>query len=114
MIQFKIDEYEILYYDLAVREEIWALPETLVAKFIRYTEIMKQKGPDLGMPHTKAMGKGLFELRLSGKEGIGRIFYGTLIRRKIIMLHSFVKKTEQTPQRELDIAYKRLKEIKAW
>ena len=36
-------------------------------------------GPDLGMPHTRAMGGGLFELRLKAKEGIARVFYCTLV-----------------------------------
>ena len=66
----------------------------------------------LGEPHTKAMGSGLFELRLKGAEGIARVFYCTLIGNRIVMLHSFVKKTDRTPKRELEVAQSRLKEIK--
>ena len=69
-------------------------------------------GPNLGEPHTKAMGEGLFELRLKGAEGIARVFYCTLIGRRIVMLHSFVKKTDKTPPRERETAVKRLKEMK--
>ena len=69
-------------------------------------------GPNLGEPHTKAFGEGLFELRLKGAEGIARVFFCTLIGKRIVMLHSFVKKTDRTPARDLEIAENRLKEIK--
>ena len=69
-------------------------------------------GPNLGEPHTKAFGEGLFELRLKGAEGIARVFFCTLIGKRIVMLHSFVKKTDSTPARDLEIAENRLKEIK--
>ncbi len=68
-------------------------------------------GPDLGMPHTRAMGGGLFELRLKAKEGIARVFYCTLVGRRIVMLHQFIKKSEKTPRRELGVARKRMKEM---
>ena len=69
-------------------------------------------GPNLGEPHTKAFVDGLFELRLKGAEGIARVFYCTLIGRRIVMLHSFVKKSARTPVRDREIAESRLKEIK--
>ena len=69
-------------------------------------------GPNLGEPHTKAFGDGLFELRLKGTEGIARVFFCTLVGRRIVMLHSFIKKTNKTPQRELETAESRLKELK--
>jgi phage-related protein len=57
-------------------------------------------GPNLGEPHTKAFGNSMFELRLKGAEGIARVFYCTLVGKRIVMLHSFVKKSERTPLRE--------------
>ena len=69
-------------------------------------------GPNLGMPHTKAMGDGLFELRLKGAEGIARVFYCAVVNRRIVMLHSFVKKTDRTPKRDLVLATNRMKEVK--
>lgn len=72
---------------------------------------MEVYGPDLGMPHTKAMGEGLFELRLKAHEGIARVFYCTVIDERIMILHHFVKKTKKTPAKERSIARKRMKEI---
>jgi phage-related protein len=72
---------------------------------------MEIYGPDLGMPHTRAMGGGLFELRIKAAEGIARVFYCTIVDRRIVFLHQFVKKTDKTPPRELQIARLRMKEI---
>jgi phage-related protein len=73
---------------------------------------MEMYGPDLGMPHTRAMGGGLFELRLKAAEGIARVLYCTVADRRVVVLHQFVKKTEKTPPRELDIARRRMNEVK--
>ena len=72
---------------------------------------MELFGPDLGMPHTRSMGGGLFELRIKAAEGIARVFYCTVIDRRIVFLHSFVKKAEKTPPKELEIARRRMKEV---
>jgi len=63
------------------------------------------------MPHTRSLDKGLFELRVKGKEGIGRIFYCIRIGKRIVMLHVFIKKSQKTPKKELEIAIKRMKEV---
>lgn len=63
------------------------------------------------MPHTRALGDGLFEVRAKAGEGIGRAFFCTLVGRKIVILHGFVKKSDKTPKRELDTARAHLKEV---
>ncbi len=88
------------------------MPAGFVARFLRYAERMELYGPDLGMPHTRAMGEGLFELRLKVAEGIVRVFYCTLVGRRIVMLHQFIKKSDKTPRKELEIARMRMKEVK--
>jgi phage-related protein len=91
---------------------VLALPEGLKARYFRLIDTMKQHGANLGKAHTKPMGNDLFELRISGKEGIARVMYCTLIGKRIIMLHCFIKKTQKTPRREIDAAMARLKEVK--
>lgn len=105
-------KWEISYYNSDLEEEILSLPDSILARYIKLTELMETYGADLGMPHTDALGKGLFELRLKGKEGIARVFYCTMVGRKIHMLHCFVKKTQKTPPRELKLARKRMQEVK--
>lgn len=104
--------WTITYYSAAVQEEVLALPAGLLARFLRYADRMEVYGPDLGMPQTRAMGDGLFELRLKAGEGIARVFYCTMVGRKIKILHHFIKKTNKTPPKELAIARRRLKEVK--
>ncbi len=105
-------DYAVTYYSEAVQEEILALPDTLAARYIVLTRRMVALGPNLGEPHTKAFGEGLFELRLKGAEGIARVFFCALVGKRIVMLHSFIKKTDKTPPRERAIAESRMKEIK--
>jgi phage-related protein len=104
--------WTITYYSEPVQNEILTLPAGFLARYLRYTDRMEIYGPDLGMPHTRAMGDGLFELRLKTAEGIARVFYCTLIGRKVVVLHQFIKKTDKTPPKELVIAKRRMKEIK--
>lgn len=84
--------YTITFFNTSVEESILELPETLLARFFNLADRMTTSGANLGAPHTKAMGDGLFEMRLKGTEGIARVFYCTLIGKRIVMLHSFVKK----------------------
>lgn len=105
-------DYAIVYYSEEIQGQILALPDTLAARYIVLTRRMVSLGPNLGEPHTKAFGSGLFELRLKGAEGIARVFFCTLVGRRIVMLHSFVKKSDKTPPRERKIAERRMKEVK--
>lgn len=105
-------DYTISYYSEVVQEEIFALPDTLAARYVVLTRRMVALGPNLGEPHTKAFGEGLFEMRLKGAEGIARVFFCTMVGKRIVMLHSFVKKSDRTPLREREIAQTRMKEVK--
>lgn len=104
--------WKITFYSGRVEAEVNALPAGLVARFVRYAERMEVHGPDLGMPHTRPMGDGLFELRLKSTEGIARVFFCTVVGRQIMVLHQFVNKSEKTPKKELRIARNRMKEIR--
>ncbi len=102
--------YEILFFNEKVQAQIENWPTGIVASFTRIAEQMEMSGPNLGMPYTKALGEGLFEIRARGAEGIGRAFYCCLIDRKILILHGFIKKSQSTPLKELTIARRRMKD----
>jgi phage-related protein len=104
--------WTIAFYSEAVRLEIEALPVGIRAAYARLTELLEEFGLDLRMPHSRAMGSGLYELRPRGREGIARVFYCTLVGRRIIILHSFIKKTPGTPTRELALARRRQREVR--
>jgi len=103
--------WSISYYNEKVRREVMDMPAGIVADYVRLTDAMAVHGADLRMPHSKAMGRGLFELRPKGPEGIGRVFYCTQVGKTIVVLHSFVKKTQESPDGELRLARKRLKDM---
>ena len=104
--------WRIIYFSERVRSDVLALPPGIRADYLRLTELMVEHGANLRMPHSKAMGSGLFELRPKSPEGIARVFYCTQVGQTIVVLHSFVKKTQKTPNCELEIAIRRLKEVK--
>lgn len=101
----------IEYYSEAVQQDILSLPDGLLARYFRLADMMIEHGANLGKGHTKAFGNGLFELRLKSKEGIARVMYCTMIGKRIVMLHCFVKKTQKTPKQELETTLQRLKEV---
>lgn len=105
-------KWEILYCSKTVQQDLLNLPAGIQARYIHLTDRMEVYGPNLGLTHTKAIEHGLFELRLKSKEGIGRVFYCTLVANKIVMLHTFIKKSQKIPASELKVALQRLKEVK--
>ena len=104
--------YSIIYFSQEVQEDIMNLPVTLQARYIGLTDRMIEYGPNLGLPHTDAFGGGLFELRLKGAEGIARVFFCTMIEQKIVMLHSFIKKTQKKPEKTKVEAVKALQTLR--
>ncbi len=89
-----------------------ALPPGILADYIHLIDLTQHHGADLRMPHSRAMGDGLFELRPKSPEGIGRVFYCMQLGYTVVILHSFINKTRTTPAAELKLARKRLKEVK--
>ncbi len=104
-------KWHVKYYSQKLEEEILKLPDGLLARYLRLTDMMLKFGANLGLPHTKPIDSGLFELRVKGKEGTARVFFCLKIGKKIIMLHSIIKKTQKTPKKEINIAKSRMKEV---
>ena len=91
--------------------EIESWPVDVVADYARLVELLIEHGPSLRLPHWRAFGDGLFELRPKGRSGIGRAFYCYIQGKRVIVLHAFIKKSQQTPDNDLKLARKRLKEV---
>ena len=105
-------KWKITYYNEKTKKTILKWPKKILAKYLKIADLIEEFGPELGMPFTKAMGKGLFEIRAKGHEGIGRAFFCTIINKEVVILHSFIKKTDKTPKAELETAMTRLREVK--
>lgn len=102
---------QIDYFHPRVLTEIESWPVDVVADYARLVEMLAQHGPSLRLPHSKAFGEGLFELRPRGRSGIGRAFYCFMLGKRIVVVHAFLKKTRETPDKDLKLARKRVKEL---
>ena len=98
---------------LEAEKELENLPSDLKARFLRISELMESFGPvDVGMPHIKFLGDKLWEIRLHGKTALGRSVFIMIKEKEIIILNTFIKKTQKTPLKELRLAKERLKRWK--
>ncbi len=104
-------EWKITFYSAKVEALTLKFPVGILANFLHITEMIEELGPNLGKPYVGSLGSGLFEIRAKGKEGIGRSLYCMAKGKEIVILHSFIKKTQKTPKKDLDLAKKRMKEV---
>jgi phage-related protein len=107
---------------MELKEIVWAgsslkdlktFPEAVVSGF-GYSLFRLQSGllPDRSYKPMTSIETGVYELREQDARGWYRVIYYTRIEGKIIVLHAFEKKTTKTPQADIDLAVKRLKEEK--
>ena len=95
-----------------VDEEIRALPADMQARFLRFAEIIQQAGLEaLPRDAVKHLEGKLWELRMTGRDGISRAIYVTASGRRVVVVRVFIKKSQKTPPRELEIARQRAKEV---
>lgn len=106
-----MDKWTIEFFDDSVEADTLALPPKILSKMLHIFELIEMSGAQLGEPYTKPLDNGLFEVRAKAQDGIGRSIYCYQKGQIIIILHSFVKKSQKTPKKELNIALKRKKEI---
>ena len=90
--------------------EINALPAEIRARFLHIAELLESLGPQhVREPHVKPLEKKLWEMRMMGKDGIARAIYFAAAGRRLVVVRAFVKKTPQTPRREITLALQRMK-----
>ncbi|MDF3034196.1 MAG: Phage-related protein [Alphaproteobacteria bacterium] len=106
-------DWKIKFVNAKAEEELLSLSADLKAKFLHVTEMIVAFGPHhVGLPHVSPLENKLWELRLKGKDNIARSIYILASERRLVILRTFIKKTQKTPTSELKIAYMRLKEMK--
>lgn len=103
--------WTVTFYSEKVETETLELPAGILANLLHILELVEEFGSALGRPHTAPLGKGLFEIRAKGSEGISRSLFCTVKGQEIVILHTFIKKTQKVPKKEMDKARKRMKEI---
>ena len=97
----------------AVDAEIAALPNDMRARLSRLSTVIEQAGfAALTRDAVKHLEGKLWELRITGRDGISRAIYVTASGSRVVIVRVFVKKSQKTPQRELELARQRAKEVK--
>ena len=106
--------WKVEFYSTKVKDAIKAWPESLSSKFLKIAERIEKHGPhEIGMPHIKPLKKGLYEIRAKGLAGIARAPFCIIKGQIVIVLSEFIKKTQEMPLREMELAIKRMKEVKS-
>jgi phage-related protein len=97
----------------AVKEKLYALPRDIRASFERIVRLVEEHGLErVREPYVKHLEGALWEMRMKGKDGIARAVYVTASGRRIVVVHVFVKKTQQTPRREIETALRGAREVR--
>ena len=96
----------------AVEAELNALPADQIARFLRIGDLIQVLGLErVGEPHVKHIEGSLWEMRLKGRNGISRALYVVARPRRVVVVRVFVKKTQKTPRREIELALKRAEDV---
>jgi phage-related protein len=103
---FDVEYYELPNGDKPVKIFLDSLNTKMRVKALGSIGILAEFGNKLREPYSKAMGDGLFELRIKFASDITRIFYFFVVENKIILTNGFVKKTQKTPRNEIALAKK--------
>jgi phage-related protein len=104
--------WSVEFLDQDVQSLLDALPVDMRARFQRIVELIQSHGLEhVREPYVKHLQGALWEMRMKGRDGIARAVYVTAIRKRIVVVHVFVKKTQKTPRREIEMALKRAKEV---
>lgn len=102
----------VLTLNATVEKELAALPDDMQARFQRIAAMIREFGLQaMREPQVKHLQGPLWEIRMKGKDGISRALYVTATGQRVVVVRVFVKKTQKTPNREIELALKRAKEI---
>ena len=108
-------KYEVILFEKdngerPVRDFIWSQDSKMKAKLIGLLDVLEEKGNQLREPYSKSLGDGIFELRCSVGNNITRVLYFFYYGERIILTNGFIKKTQKTPKKEIELANKRRRE----
>lgn len=103
---FEIEFYRLPNGKAPIEDFLNSIDGKMRAKALHELSILEEFGNRLREPHSKAVGNGLFELRVKFASDISRIFYFFVVDNRIILTNGFVKKSAKTPKAEIDLARK--------
>lgn len=95
-----------------VEDELRALPRDMQARFLRIVSVIESRGLEqVHEPYVKHLQGKLWEMRLTGRDGISRALYVAASGQRVVVVRVFIKKTQKTPPREIRLALERAKDV---
>ena len=106
-----MDEYDVIFYEkengeIPIKTILDSLDVKMRARAYKYIALLAHNGSSLREPYSKYLDDNILELRIKFGTDISRILYFFFVGRKIILTNGFIKKTQKTPQREIELAKK--------
>jgi phage-related protein len=105
--------WAVSYLDTTVEREIAELPTDMQAKLRRIADMIERLGLSaMREPYIKHLQGKLWEMRMTGRDGIARAIYVTASGQRVVIVRVFRKKTQKTPRGEIELALKRAEQVK--
>ncbi len=105
--------WTVIVHSPAVEAELEALPADIRARFSRIVTLIESQGLEkMREPQVKHLEGRLWEMRMTGRDGIARAIYVTASGMRVVVVRAYVKKTQRTPRHELELARQRAREVR--
>jgi len=111
-MKWEIEFYQDSQGNIPVQAFILQQPATVKAKFIHYIDMLQDFGLSLGQPYVKKLKDDVWELRIRYSSNYYRILYFATSGHRFILVHTFLKKTKETPKSEIEVAKYRINDYK--
>ncbi|HEV8031338.1 MAG TPA: type II toxin-antitoxin system RelE/ParE family toxin [Stellaceae bacterium] len=104
--------WSFVFVNAEAKRELDALPVDLRASFERIVRLVQAFGLErVHEPYIRHIDGRIWEMRLRGRDRIARALYLTASGRRVVILRVFIKKTQKTPRREIELARRRAQEV---
>ena len=104
--------WSFVFLNAEVKVERDGLAENVRASFERIVRLVQAVGLErVHEPYIKHLEERIWEMRLRGRDGIARALYVTATGGRVVIFRVFIKKTQKTPRREIELARQRAKEV---
>ena len=104
--------WAVTFLNADVAAELAALPADIRARFGRIAMLIESHGLErVHEPHVKHLDERIWEIRMTGRDGIARALYVTATRKRVVVVHVSVKKTQKVPRHDIELAKQRAKEV---
>lgn len=105
-MEFTIAFYEKQDGTRPAEEFLLGLEYKMKSKMLRTIQLLGELGFNLREPYSKPLGDGIFELRAQAGNNISRVLYFFIVGQKVVLTNGFIKKTQKTPEKEIELAKK--------